>query len=98
MVTFQQQNIQLKGDIDRNSVCELFEIDIPFSRFANWYVDLSQAKRIDSAGLALFIDWNQRAAKNGSRLSVINASEDFLGLVRLCKVDLLIANSNDDNA
>lgn len=98
MIQFEQNSIQVSGELDRNTVPELYQIDIPFPKFSNWKVDLAKAVRVDSAGLALLIDWNQRATEAGCSMEVANASEEFLGLVRLCKLEAILEKKNDDNS
>jgi phospholipid transport system transporter-binding protein len=53
-------------------------------------VDLAGVSAIDSAGLALLLEWQSRAQSLGGRLAVHNAPENLLRLARLCEaVDLL---------
>lgn len=53
-------------------------------------VDLAGVSTIDSAGLALLLEWQSRARSLGGQLALHNAPEGLLRLARLCEaVDLL---------
>jgi phospholipid transport system transporter-binding protein len=53
-------------------------------------IDLAGVGAIDSAGLALLLEWQSRARSLGGPLEVLNAPDSLLRLARLCEaVDLL---------
>jgi phospholipid transport system transporter-binding protein len=53
-------------------------------------IDLAGVTTIDSAGLALLLEWQSRAHAAGRELTVRNAPDGLLRLARLCEaVDLL---------
>jgi len=53
-------------------------------------IDLAGVTGIDSAGLALLLEWQSRSRAAGRRLSLSNAPDGLLRLARLCEaVDLL---------
>lgn len=53
-------------------------------------IDLAGVTAIDSAGLALLLEWQSQARAGGRRLAVCNAPDGLLRLARLCEaVDLL---------
>jgi phospholipid transport system transporter-binding protein len=53
-------------------------------------IDLAGVSTIDSAGLALLLEWQSRARSRGGPLEVLNAPDSLLRLARLCEAaDLL---------
>ena len=50
-------------------------------------IDLEGVNQVDSAGLALLLDWQSQA---GGRLRIRNAPEDLLRLAALCAADELL--------
>jgi phospholipid transport system transporter-binding protein len=59
-------------------------------------IDLAGVSAIDSAGLALLLEWQSRARSFGGRLALHNAPESLLRLARLCEaVDLLNISGRD---
>lgn len=53
-------------------------------------IDLAGVTTIDSAGLALLLEWQSRARAAGRELTVRNAPDGLLRLARLCEaMDLL---------
>jgi len=53
-------------------------------------IDLAGVSAIDSAGLALLLEWQSRARSRGGQFELHNAPEGLLRLARLCEaVDLL---------
>jgi len=53
-------------------------------------IDLAGVGAIDSAGLALLLEWQSRARSRGDQLELHSAPEGLLRLARLCEaVDLL---------
>lgn len=53
-------------------------------------IDLARVTGIDSAGLALLLEWQSRSRADGRRLSLCNAPDGLLRLAHLCEAtDLL---------
>ena len=53
-------------------------------------IDLAAVEDVDSAGLALLLEWQAQSGQSGENLNIINAPENLLSLARLCEaVDLL---------
>src|SRR5512134_1363206 len=53
-------------------------------------IDLAGVSAIDSAGLALLLEWQSRARSRGGQIELDKAPEGLLRLARLCEaVDLL---------
>ena len=53
-------------------------------------VELSAVKRVDSAGLALLLEWQSIAQRQGRTLRFNNAPEDLVRLAALCNADKLL--------
>jgi phospholipid transport system transporter-binding protein len=53
-------------------------------------IDLAGASRIDSAGLALLLEWQARARQGGNALELRHAPQDLLQLAALCEATELL--------
>lgn len=56
-------------------------------------IDLAGVGAVDSAGLALLLEWQSRARARGGQLALDNAPADLLRLARLCEADDLLSLS-----
>lgn len=54
---------------------------------ADRVIDLGQVTHVDSAGLALVIEWIRCARSQGRRLSLINVPDKLLALARISEID-----------
>ena len=62
-------------------------------------VDLAGVEQIDSAGLALLLEWQARQKAAGGRLALVNAPASLLRLAQLADaVDLLNLSGREDAA
>jgi phospholipid transport system transporter-binding protein len=61
-------------------------------------IDLAGVTAVDSAGLALLLEWQARARANGRSLAVRNVPGALLRLARLCEADELLNLSGRDAA
>lgn len=53
-------------------------------------VDAAGLERVDSATLAVLLDWAARLQANGRRLRLVAAPAELLALARLCEADALL--------
>lgn len=53
-------------------------------------VSLAQVHKVDSAGLALLLEWQAAAKRNSSALTITHAPSDLLSLARLCEAQDLL--------
>ena len=56
-------------------------------------IDLSDVSRVDSAGLALLLEWQSRALTQHRRLQFDSAPEDLVRLAALCEATELLGLS-----
>ncbi len=56
-------------------------------------IDLGAVPQVDSAGLALLVDWLAVARARGAQLRYTSASTELLALARLSEVESLITGS-----
>lgn len=56
-------------------------------------IDLAGVTTIDSAGLALLLEWQSRSRAAGRKLTVRNAPDGLLRLARLCEATGLLSIS-----
>lgn len=50
-------------------------------------IDLDGVAMVDSVGLGIFVATHNSLAKNGGKLSIVNASEDIFKLFRAMRLD-----------
>ncbi len=53
-------------------------------------LDLSEVKRVDSAGLALLLEWQADALKSGASFQLVHAPDDLVSLAKLCEAQELL--------
>ena len=58
-------------------------------------IDLADVKGVDSAGLALLLEWQAR--RDGRELAMLNAPNALLRLARLCEADDLLQLSGRED-
>ena len=54
-------------------------------------LDLGMVSHVDSSGLALLLEWQADAVRNGRSLKIRNAPADLLSLASLCEAADLLA-------
>lgn len=53
-------------------------------------LDLKQVEVVDSAGLALLLEWQRRLMQSGGQLELINAPAGLIRLAQISGVDTLL--------
>jgi phospholipid transport system transporter-binding protein len=53
-------------------------------------IDLDAVSRVDSSGLALLLEWQSLASRDGRSLHISNAPADLLSLANLCEASDLL--------
>jgi len=62
-------------------------------------LDLAGVSRVDSSGLALLLEWQSVAKRDGRSISIHSAPADLRSLASLCEAaDLLSINGRDNHA
>lgn len=86
------ETVVLEGDVTFESVPRLYremERLLPQTGPVR-RVDLAEVGQVDSAGLALLLEWQSRQRARGAELRMSGAPDNLLRLARLCEaVDLL---------
>lgn len=86
----QQSCMEVSGDLTLESVAELYRQSRELFPGEIRSVDLSGVSRIDSAGLALLLEWQSAARKLDTMLAFNDAPDDLISLSDLCEAtDLL---------
>ena len=79
---------RLSGELTFESVPALFRDQAPhFGGGGVSTLDLSGLDAVDSAGLALLLEWQARRGEGKKRLAIVNAPKSLLSLARLCEAD-----------
>ena len=84
--------LALTGDLTLATVATLFRDLTPKVTGSDrcLAIDLGATGRIDSAGLALLLEWQSRAIAEGAPLQLNNVPDDILRLARLCEAAELL--------
>lgn len=86
----QQNCLEVSGDLTLESVAGLYQQSRKLFPGEIRSVDLSGVSRIDSAGLALLLEWQSAARKREAILAFNDAPDDLVSLADLCEAtDLL---------
>lgn len=81
----------VSGDmIFSTAVQLLMQEETLFVSAGDLVVDLAQVRRTDSAGLALLLEWMERARQRGVSLQFKNIPEPLLGIAELSNVRNLL--------
>jgi phospholipid transport system transporter-binding protein len=54
------------------------------------HLDLAEVESVDSAGLALLLEWIARVKEKGGEVSLKGVPDTLLAIARLCQVDSFI--------
>jgi phospholipid transport system transporter-binding protein len=85
---------RVSGDLGFDSVADLWKQSLAqLDGSTDPIVDLSQVSHVDSAGLALIIEWVRWAHGNGVRLQLIKVPEKVLALARISEIDGFLAGA-----
>jgi phospholipid transport system transporter-binding protein len=82
--------LRVSGDLTLDSVARLYQDSRSLLPGEISAVDLNGVSRIDSAGLALLLEWQAAARKGNTTLSFTGAPEDLLRLAALCESTSLL--------
>lgn len=73
------------------------ELDSMFKQGPWLRVDLAELERVDSAGLALLIEWTRLTRTSGHALEFINIPQQLLTLARLSGVEQMLPLLSTDS-
>ncbi len=90
--------LPLAGALTMETVNKLFREFTPLWREGGGptAIDLSGAERIDSAGLALLLEWQAQARNRGQALALQNPPDDLLTLAALCEANDLLGLASSE--
>jgi len=79
---------RVTGDLGFETVPDLWaqSVDGP-NDSADKVIDLGQVTHVDSAGLALVIEWIRHARSQGGRLTFVHVPDKLLALARISEID-----------
>jgi phospholipid transport system transporter-binding protein len=82
----------LDGELTFETVPEIYRNSLHLLSTADRLrsVELSKVRRVDSAGLALLLEWQSAAHGHGRTLGFTNAPRDLVRLAALCDADELL--------
>jgi phospholipid transport system transporter-binding protein len=85
---------ELSGDLDMRSVPRVLEqAEGLFKNGAEAVVDLAEVDRIDSAGLALLVEWLRQAKRQGVAIHFRNIPARMLAIATVCGLEQLLPES-----
>jgi phospholipid transport system transporter-binding protein len=86
-----QEHIRLSGELDADTVPRrLRESEDWFEQGEETVIDLSGVGRVDSAGVALLLEWVRDAHANQATLSFINAPAQMRAIIDFCALNDVI--------
>ena len=94
-ISRQDGQFRLAGTLDFSSVAELLATDPGWPAGAEIHIDLADVRHSNSAGLALLLEWMQKAQQKGRQIKYHNVPEQLLVIARAYGVenDLPVASA-----
>lgn len=81
-------DFQITGDMTFESVPQLLtDSKAVFGDVEDLNLDLAEVKQVDSAGLALLLEWISQAKAKDAKISLKGIPESLREIARLCQVD-----------
>ena len=84
--------LRLRGRVDFESVPALYRDSLAIRRENSplTEIDLAEVEHIDSAGLALLLEWASWARLDGNRIQLSNAPQQLLMLAKLSELQTVL--------
>ncbi len=89
------QALGVEGDLTARTVPGLME-KLPVAAGVH-RADLTGVRQVDSAGLALLVEWKRRLEADQGRLELVGVPEGLLRLARISSVDTLLGFQATDS-
>ncbi|NIR84688.1 MAG: STAS domain-containing protein [Gammaproteobacteria bacterium] len=83
--------VAISGPLTFASVAELYGSGTGELPAGDIEIDLRGVTQVDSAGLALLVEWQKRARRNGATISLRQAPSQLLELIRVCGLRAVFA-------
>ena len=84
---------QLNGVLDFDSVPEVLAASKSlFSNYREIVLDLSGVTKVNSAGMALLLEWRCNAQKQSADLTIENLPENLRQIAQVCDVEALLVS------
>ncbi len=81
----------LSGELNFETVPALLQHrGVQMEAGKNLTVDLSEVTRVDSAGLALMIEWLRESERKNLDMTFTNVPEQLLSIARVCGLDEIL--------
>ena len=82
----------LEGELNFSSVLEVLGTSFTDSTAGREIqIDLKGVTRVDSAGLALLVEWQRESERAGKAITFINVPEQLLAIASLCGLDEILS-------
>jgi phospholipid transport system transporter-binding protein len=86
-----QGAFRLQGDLDFSTASALLgEARAVFTDYATVRVDLSAVDKVNSAGLALLLEWRDQTEQRGGAIHFDNPPEALLAIARMSNAEALL--------
>ncbi|MDH5469214.1 MAG: STAS domain-containing protein [Gammaproteobacteria bacterium] len=81
----------LSGELDFETVPALLQHrGVQMEAGKNLTIDLAEVTRVDSAGLALMIEWLRESERKNLDMTFTNVPEQLLSIARVCGLDEIL--------
>ncbi|MGH8160598.1 MAG: STAS domain-containing protein [Gammaproteobacteria bacterium] len=85
---------EIEGELGFGTATSLLEAsESAFTDQPEITLDLSGVTRVNSAGIALLIEWLRRARHEKRALHLVNLPEEALAIARICEVESLLVST-----
>jgi len=92
LVLTTEDSYELLGHLTHETVGEIYSHSLQL----NWHnsgpivIDLAKVETVDSAGLAMLLEWHSRSSQNQAELEFTNAPQHLLKLAALSNADRIM--------
>lgn len=62
-----------------------------FSKYKSIVIDLSGVTYVNSAGLALMLEWQRRAMLENRTLQILNIPKKLINIARVCQIENILS-------
>jgi len=82
----------LQGELGFNTVSGVLQhAGVKLRQYEQLQVDLEGVTRVDSAGLALLVEWLRESEHAGNDIVFVNVPAQLLSIARVCGLDEILA-------
>ena len=97
LITFDVSSCGVGEELTFANVAELANRGLDFSSKDIVEINLKTVSHVDSAGLALLVEWMKQANRDGFNLQFTGMSERLARLVHIAGLEFMVADSHEQH-